>query len=102
MTYRTEKDFLGEKEVPLEAYWGSHTQGAVENFALSGYRVNSGMVRALALVKKACCQANRELGLTGNRRRGPSLQACDEVAEGAWPTSFPWTRSRAGPARRRT
>jgi aspartate ammonia-lyase len=89
MTHRTEKDFLGEKKVPLEAYWGSHTQRALENFGISGYRVNFALIKALALVKKACCRANLELGYLDEKKAGAILLACDEVAGGKLTEQFP-------------
>jgi aspartate ammonia-lyase len=82
MPYRKEKDFLGEKEVPQEAYWGIHTQRALENFPISGYRVNPMLVKALAMVKKASCQANVELGYLGEEKGKCILPACDEMIEG--------------------
>jgi aspartate ammonia-lyase len=89
MDEREEKDFLGSVRVPAAAYWGAHTQRAVENFPLSGYRVAPGMVYAFALVKKACCQANAELGLLERKKADAILRACDEIAEGAFDSQFP-------------
>ena len=89
MSYRVEKDFLGEKQVPEEAYWGIHTQRALENFPLSGYRINPSLVKALAMVKKACAQANFELGYLEERKGKAILSACDEVIEGKLQDQFP-------------
>ena len=63
MEYRREEDLLGSVEVPAPAYWGAHTERARANFPISGYRVHPRMIRAFALVKKACCLTNAELGL---------------------------------------
>ena len=89
MSYRIEKDFLGEKQVPEEAYWGIHTQRAVENFPLSGHRINPSLVKALAMVKKACGQANIELGYLDEAKGKAILSACDEVIEGKLHDQFP-------------
>ena len=62
MDCRTEKDLLGEKQIPADKYWGIHTQRAIENFPLSGLGVSRGLIRSLAMVKKAACLANRETG----------------------------------------
>jgi len=86
---RTEKDFLGELMIPREVYWGVHTQRAMHNFHISGGRVNPSLIRALSLVKKACCLANTE---TGHLLLGKSLviqKACDEIAEGLLADQFP-------------
>jgi aspartate ammonia-lyase len=89
MDERLERDFLGGVRIPATAYWGSHTQRAVDNFPLSGYRVHPGMVRAYALVKKACCRANAELGLLNGKKADAILHACDEIAAGAFGDQFP-------------
>lgn len=49
---RIEKDFLGEKEVPMHAYYGVQTMRAVENFPITGYKIHEGLIKALAIVKK--------------------------------------------------
>ena len=56
--YRQESDALGAVDVPLSAYWGVHTARALANFPLSGRAVRLELVRAMALVKLACCRAN--------------------------------------------
>lgn len=48
---RIEKDFLGEKKVPIHAYYGIQTLRAVENFPITGYRVHEELIKALAIVK---------------------------------------------------
>jgi aspartate ammonia-lyase len=89
MEYRIEKDLLGEMEVPADAYWGIHTQRALLNFHFSGYAVNPSLIRAMAIVKKACCMANAELGYISKEKAGAVLQACDEIAGGGFDTQFP-------------
>jgi aspartate ammonia-lyase len=89
MEYRTETDFLGAVRVPAGAYWGVHTQRAVENFPLSGHRVHPALVRAFAQVKKACCLANLELGLLEKDRADAILRACDEIIAGGLSAEFP-------------
>jgi len=89
MKYRIEKDFLGEKKIPRDAYWGIHTQRALENFPISGYIINPSLVKALATVKKACCQANLELGYLSPQKGEAILNACDEVIEGKFLDQFP-------------
>ncbi len=59
---RIEKDLLGEKEIPADAPWGIHTARALENFPIPGTPVPASLISALALVKKACALANKELG----------------------------------------
>jgi aspartate ammonia-lyase len=89
MDYRTEQDFLGSVQVPRDAYWGVHTQRALANFSLAGVPVHAGLIRAFASVKKACCQANRELGLMQEKKAAAIIQACQEIAGGALADQFP-------------
>jgi aspartate ammonia-lyase len=89
MEYRLEEDLLGTVRVPVQAYWGAHTERALANFPFTNYRVHSGMVRSFALVKKACCQANKELGLLPEKKGAAILQACEEIATGGLSDQFP-------------
>ncbi len=66
---RKEKDSLGEVEVPAEALYGAQTSRAVGNFPISGLRASPFLIRALAMVKLAAAEANRELGLITRRSR---------------------------------
>jgi aspartate ammonia-lyase len=86
---REEKDLLGVLELPAGAYWGIHTQRAIANFPLSGRRVNPSLIRALALVKKACAAANVELGYLEAAKGNAIAAACDEIAAGGLADQFP-------------
>src|SRR5579884_1936204 len=61
---RTEKDLLGEKQIPADAYYGVQTARALENFQISGIPINHypGFVEAWAIVKLAAARANTEVG----------------------------------------
>lgn len=63
METREEKDFLGTKEVPVDAYYGIQTLRAVENFPITGNKLHEELIKALAIVKKAAALANTEVGL---------------------------------------
>ena len=89
MEYRTEKDMLGEKQVPKKAYWGIHTQRALENFQISGALVDTELIKSIAMVKKACCLANAELGFLEKDKAAAIAQACDEIIEGKLAAEFP-------------
>ncbi|QCC85797.1 aspartate ammonia-lyase [Desulfovibrio desulfuricans] len=86
--YRQESDALGTVAVPASAYWGVHTGRAVANFPLSGRAVRPQLVRALALVKLACCRANEELGYLPQTEAQAIAEACREVAEGGLVEAF--------------
>jgi len=86
---RMEKDSLGEQPVPADACWGIHTQRALDNFPSTGQRVHPALIRALALVKKACCLANLELGYLPEEKAKAILLACDEILAGTLADQFP-------------
>ena len=69
MDFRTERDPLGELQVPADAYYGVQTARAVENFPISGLRAPADLVTATILVKKAAAEANAALGRLDRRRR---------------------------------
>src|SRR5450755_3828938 len=85
---RTEKDSLGHKEVPADAYYGIQTARAAENFPISGLRAHPTLVRAIAMVKEAAAEANRELGLIDEKTANAIIQAAQEVQDGKWDNHF--------------
>ncbi|WP_066014845.1 aspartate ammonia-lyase [Endozoicomonas atrinae] len=82
--YRIEHDLLGEAPVPESVYYGIQTQRAVENFQISGVQLNhyANLPRALAMVKKACALANRDLGMLDEQKAEAIADACDEIIDG--------------------
>src|SRR4030067_642076 len=94
---RTERDSMGEVQVPALAYYGAQTQRAGENFPTSGWTLSPAMIHAMGLVKYACAVVNRDLGrLTGSGPRpltAPQLRAlidaCREVHAGKFDGQFP-------------
>ncbi|MDQ0243398.1 aspartate ammonia-lyase [Bacillus fengqiuensis] len=88
LAYRLEKDFLGEKEIPADVYYGVQTLRAVENFPVTGYRVHGEMIRALAMIKKAAALANMDVKHLYEGLGEAIVQAADEVIEGKWHEYF--------------
>ncbi|WP_047151335.1 aspartate ammonia-lyase [Aneurinibacillus tyrosinisolvens] len=86
--YRIEKDFLGEKEVPVDAYYGVQTLRAVENFPITGYRLHGALIVAMAIVKKAAALANMETGLLNPRIGQAIVAAAEEIIAGKWHEQF--------------
>ncbi len=89
MNYRIETDLLGECKIPENVYWGIHTFRAMTNFALTGQSVPMQLIRALARVKKACCETNRELGYLNKKVADAISVACDEIIAGQLSDQFP-------------
>ncbi|MGI8614913.1 MAG: class II fumarate hydratase [Nocardioidaceae bacterium] len=87
--YRIEHDTMGEVRVPAQALWRAQTQRAVENFPISGTTLESGHIRALALVKAAAATTNAELGVLETDVAAAVWEAAMEVAEGKYDDQFP-------------
>src|SRR5262249_46119200 len=87
--HRIERDSMGEVKVPAKAYYGAQTQGAVENFPISGQQLPSRLIRALGLVKAAAAVANRDLGKLKPEIAEPIIKAAREVAAGKFDDQFP-------------
>lgn len=81
MNFRIEKDLLGEMEIPKNAYYGIHTQRAINNFNISKITISDNplFVKALAITKKACALANKELGTIDPIIADYIANACDEI-----------------------
>ena len=86
---RTERDSLGEVQVPATAYYGAQTQRALENFPVSGLRFPRRFIGALGMIKSEAAAVNAELGAIDTVLAAPIGQAADEVAEGRLDKHFP-------------
>ncbi|PVY75979.1 fumarase class II [Tamilnaduibacter salinus] len=87
--FRTEKDSLGEVEVPADALWGAQTQRAVDNFPVSGRPMPRPFIEAVVRVKRAAANANHKLHLLGREERDAIVHACDQLLEGEHADQFP-------------
>ncbi|PGL67676.1 aspartate ammonia-lyase [Bacillus sp. AFS055030] len=85
---RIEKDFLGEKEIPADAYYGVQTLRAVENFPITGYKIHEELIKALAIVKKAAALANVETKRLYEGNGNAIAEAAQEIIEGKWHDQF--------------
>lgn len=89
MAKRTERDTMGEFEVPEDALYGASTARAVENFPISGFGIGREMIRALGLAKHAAARVNSELGLLDSHLADAIAAASSEVASGNLDEHFP-------------
>lgn len=87
--FRTEKDSMGELQVPVSALWGAQTQRAVENFPISDLRAPRAFIEALGRIKGAAAQVNCDLGLLDQDLATAIRQAADAVAAGDHDAEFP-------------
>ncbi|HLR98825.1 class II fumarate hydratase [Mycolicibacillus parakoreensis] len=87
--YRIEHDTMGEVRVPATALWRAQTQRAVENFPISHRGLERTQIRALGLLKGACAQVNKDLGLLAADRADAIIAAAAEIADGRHDDQFP-------------
>ena len=87
--FRTERDSMGEVRVPAEAKWRAQTQRAVENFPISGTRLERSLIEALARIKAATAAVKRELDMTAPDLADAIAGAAAEVAAGTHDQEFP-------------
>ncbi|WP_330235538.1 class II fumarate hydratase [Streptomyces sp. NBC_00566] len=87
--YRTEHDSMGEVRVPAHAKWRAQTQRAVENFPVSGQRLERAHIEALARIKGAAAKVNADLGVLDRDVADAIQEAAEEVASGRWDEHFP-------------
>lgn len=87
---RTEKDLLGEKQIPNDAYYGVQTARALENFQISGVKTNfyPDYVRAYAMVKLAAARANTQVGRMKKEKLTDIEKACQAVIDGKYHDQF--------------
>ena len=87
--YRIEHDTMGEVRVPVDALWRAQTQRAVENFPISGRGLERAQIRALGLLKAACAQVNKDLGLLDPVKADAIIAAAGEITNGEHDDQFP-------------
>ncbi|MDO9031888.1 MAG: class II fumarate hydratase [Hydrogenophaga sp.] len=88
-TTRIETDSMGAIEVPADRLWGAQTQRSLAHFAISGERLPTELIRALAEVKRACAVVNPSLASLDADRAGAIVAAADEVIAGRHAGEFP-------------
>ena len=89
MKYRTERDSMGEVQVPADRYWGAQTQRSFENFRIGEEKMPLPILRAFAVVKKACALTNHTLGLLDEKRTEIIVRAAEEILDGKLNGNFP-------------
>ena len=82
MKYRVEHDSIGEKQVPINAYYGVQTLRAAENFFITGLKMHPELINSIAQIKKAAAITNYEVGRLDKKRADAIVQACDEIISG--------------------
>ena len=82
MEYRIEKDSIGEKQVPVDAYYGVQSMRGCENFHITGQKMQPEFINSMAEIKKACAICNYQVGEMDEKIKDAICQACDEIVAG--------------------
>ncbi|HIO88402.1 MAG TPA: class II fumarate hydratase, partial [Candidatus Marinimicrobia bacterium] len=89
MSFRTEKDTMGEIEVPSDRYWGAQTQRSLQNFKIGGEKFPREFIRAYGLVKQVAAEVNVEIGVLDKDLAKTIGEAAQEVIDGKLDDHFP-------------
>src|SRR6266536_3172783 len=87
--FRIEHDTMGEVRVPVDAKWAAQTQRAVDNFPISGLRIERSLIAALASIKGGAAVVNARLKIVEKRIADAIAAVAEEVAAGQWDEQFP-------------
>ena len=90
MNTRREHDLLGERDLPIDAWYGIQTQRAIDNFSITGVSINHfpELINALAMVKQAAAQANRRTGELSDEKSQAIMDACEDIIAGKLHSEF--------------
>ena len=89
MKTRTETDTFGPLQVPADRYWGAQTERSRNNFRIGDELMPLPIIRALAIVKRAAAETNRELGSLDARRAKAIVEAAQQIIDGRLDDQFP-------------
>ncbi|MEE9167262.1 MAG: class II fumarate hydratase [Candidatus Neomarinimicrobiota bacterium] len=89
MSFRIERDSMGEMKVPADKYWGAQTQRSLQNFRIGGERFPREFIRAYGLIKQVAAQVNWGLGVLDEEVAQIIIKAAQEVIEGKHDDQFP-------------
>jgi len=89
MSYRIEKDSLGEVKVPADKYYGAQTLRSLENFAIGKEKIPCEIIHAFGILKKAAAMANHKLGILDKKKSALIVKAADEIIQGKLEGHFP-------------
>ena len=89
MSFRIEKDTMGEMQVPSDKYWAAQTQRSVHNFEIGNEKMPIEVVYGFANLKKACALVNQELGRMDDEKTAAISKACETILAGELDDNFP-------------
>ncbi len=86
--FRLESDSIGEREVPIDAYYGVQTLRAYENFKINGIKAHPEFIKSIIEIKKAAAIANGNVGVISKEISNAMVKACDEILSGKFTENF--------------
>ncbi len=89
MSFRIEKDTMGEMKVPEDKYWGAQTQRSLENFKIGNEHFPREFIRAYGIIKQVAAEVNVEFGILDKKLSGLITEAAQEVIDGKYDDQFP-------------
>lgn len=89
MSFRIEKDTMGDVQVPADKFWGAQTQRSTQNFRIGGDRFPREMIKAMGVLKKCAALTNTQLKLLDAKKCEVIVKAADEVINGKLDAHFP-------------
>jgi aspartate ammonia-lyase len=88
MSFRIDRDSLGEIQVPIDSYYGPFTSRALKQYKVSGQKSHVNLVKAFAMIKRSAAIANMELNILDKEIGLAIIQACDEILSGRYMEEF--------------
>src|SRR5215213_1968888 len=82
MSFRIDKDSLGEVKVPSSAYYGPFTARAIHQYKVTGQKAHINLIRAYVMIKRSAALANNELNMLDSDKAQAIVPACDEILTG--------------------
>ena len=82
MSFRIDKDSLGEVKVPTSAYYGPFTARVINQYKVTGQKAHFSLIRAYVMIKRSAVLANKELNVLDNGIAQAIVKACDEILAG--------------------
>lgn len=86
--FRTEKDLIGEKEIPNDAYYGINSDRALANFNVNNKKVNLNLIYSIVIVKKAAAMAHKKVKEMDEKKATAIIKACDEILDKKFDSEF--------------
>lgn len=89
MSYRIERDTMGEVKVPIDKYWGAQTERSRQNFRIGIEKMPIEVIRAFAMIKRSAAKVNGELGKLNEEKARAIMDVCDSIINGGYDEHFP-------------